>query len=316
VAGICLLPWNLQVAGTTEAEDFYTKSPPGIELRTTTQKPGQDHEELRFQAKGAQTVLPPSRHPSGSLYAWVPGHEPNTIEAAVAPQWLLHQMRLDHSPTNGRSKKATPKIGERIVEGQRDSTLTSIAGTMRRRGLSLEAIEAALKVENQTRCDPPLPEETIAKISRSIGGYPPGDDAFAQNQSDGRSEIHLTDRGNAICLVNRHGRDLRHCHPWRKWLVWDGMRWRFDDTAAVTRRVKDTIVALFSSAVEQVKEIQMQFADDKDNETLKAQLADANRTMNWCLKSEAAPRINAMLDLVRCRTSNSARNSGASIQAF
>jgi len=45
------------------------KIPLGITLRTTVQRPGQAKQELRFQAKGAQTVLPPSRHPEGCLYA-------------------------------------------------------------------------------------------------------------------------------------------------------------------------------------------------------------------------------------------------------
>ena len=36
---------------------------------------------------------------------------------------------------------------------------------------------------------------------------------------------NLTDLGNARRLVHRHGRNLRYCWLWRKWLVWDGKRW-------------------------------------------------------------------------------------------
>jgi hypothetical protein len=56
---------------------------------------------------------------------------------------------------------------------------------------------------------------------------------------------HLTDHGNSIRLARQHGQDLRHCHPWRQWLVWDGRRWRADDTGEVARRAKRTVADLF-----------------------------------------------------------------------
>src|SRR5215831_4606870 len=60
-----------------------------------------------------------------------------------------------------------------ISEGQRNSTLTSFAGSMRNRGMSKEAIEVALLTENELRCDPPLPQEDVKTIAQSIGRYPP-----------------------------------------------------------------------------------------------------------------------------------------------
>ena len=80
---------------------------------------------------------------------------------------------------------------------------------------------------------------------------------------------HLTDRGNAIRFRREHGHDLRHCHPWRKWLCWDGRRWRIDDVGAVKLRAKRLIAAMFRAAVRQVQEIQKQLeelADDGDEE--------------------------------------------------
>jgi primase-polymerase (primpol)-like protein len=77
--------------------------------------------------------------------------------------------------------------------------------------------------------------------SEGAGGPPP--------------EPHLTDAGNAIRLVHRHGDDLRHCHPWRKWMAWDGARWREDDTGDVPRRAKQTIRALFDKVLARMMEI-------------------------------------------------------------
>src|SRR5262245_21663536 len=55
--------------------------PAGLALHTTIEGLALGG-ELRVQAEGAQTVLPPSRHKSGSLYAWLVGHGPNDIAPA------------------------------------------------------------------------------------------------------------------------------------------------------------------------------------------------------------------------------------------
>jgi putative DNA primase/helicase len=50
--------------------------------------------------------------------------------------------------------------------------------------------------------------------------------------------------GNARRFVGLHGDTLRYCEAWGKWLVWDGSRWRIDDTGEVERRAKATVDAL------------------------------------------------------------------------
>src|SRR5262249_6365870 len=44
------------------------KTPLGVQLKSTPLKASEAKQKLRFQAKGAKTVLPPSRLSSGSLY--------------------------------------------------------------------------------------------------------------------------------------------------------------------------------------------------------------------------------------------------------
>lgn len=61
-------------------------------------------------------------------------------------------------------------------------------------------------------------------------------------------EVHLTDMGNAARLAFRHGHNLRYCHPWNKWLVWDGTRWVADDTAAVYRMARETVRSIYTEA--------------------------------------------------------------------
>src|ERR1051326_2587243 len=59
----------------------------------------------------------------------------------------------------------------------------------------------------------------------------------------------FTDVGNAQRLVAAHGPELRYCATWRKWLVWDGTRWKVDDTGEIERRAKETIRSVQQQAL-------------------------------------------------------------------
>jgi hypothetical protein len=155
----------------------------GLELRPTPKPGGWDveHGELRLLGLGSQTVMPPSRHrDTGRNYSWVPGHGPDEIKAAQAPAWVVDLMRADGTRAGGDAQQPqAPPLPDdgRIREGQRNSTLASLAGSMRRRRMGHEAIRAALREENLRRCDPPLPEAEVDAIAESIAKYPPGADS-------------------------------------------------------------------------------------------------------------------------------------------
>src|SRR5262249_7231430 len=71
--------------------------PSGVTFRTTPQH-FQDG-ELRFQAKGALTVLPPSRHKDGGLYQWLDGRSPDDVPLAPAPRWAVERWQARPDPT-------------------------------------------------------------------------------------------------------------------------------------------------------------------------------------------------------------------------
>lgn len=88
-----------------------------------------------------------------------------------------------------------------------------------------------------------------------------------------------TDLGNAERLVTRHGQDLRYCHPWKRFLVWDGRRWKLDDTGEARRRAKKTVRGILGEA-----------RTIEDDEKRKAHAL-------WGLTSEKRDKIAAMLHL-------------------
>jgi len=62
-----------------------------------------------------------------------------------------------------------------ILEGSRNNTLTSIAGSLRGNGLDYDGICDHLTEVNRTRCVPPLPDNEIEGIARSVASYEPND---------------------------------------------------------------------------------------------------------------------------------------------
>lgn len=74
------------------------------------------------------------------------------------------------SALNDRKPQIEP--GQPIVEGQRNVTLTRMAGAMRGQGFGQHEIETALLMVNSSRCQPPLQDAEVHKIATSIARYP------------------------------------------------------------------------------------------------------------------------------------------------
>ena len=90
-----------------------------------------------------------------------------------------------------------------------------------------------------------------------------------------------TDTGLAERFALQHGDDVRYCHLWGKWLVWDGTRWKIDDGGMVDQLAKQTVRAILLEAADEL--------DDKRREA----------TVKFALSSESATRRTAMLMLAK-----------------
>jgi len=222
---------------------------------------------LDVRADDAYIVAPPSTHASGNPYRWI--RPLDKIDLAPCPEWLVELNGARHA------RPASP-VGDVIPEGERDTTLTSIAGTMRRRGMGVAEILAALKVTNTERCNPPLPERDLERIANSVGRYPAATPLAPT--TPGRV-YERTDLGNAEAFAAEHHGRLRHVKDQRRWLVWNEGRWRPDQTGEAERAAKETTRQLLVSAAE---------IDDRD---------ERRAAVGFALKSQGDARIRALLSL-------------------
>lgn len=152
------IPDTLMIATPSGGRHYYFHLPDSF-IPVTRLAPGWD-------VKYNGYVLVPPSAVSGQPYKII-----TSRPIAPAPAWLL--------ATRPQTTGAAEAPAGRLVEGERNNALFRLAAGLRARGLTQEEILAALRVANQNRCDPPLPEAEVERIARSANRYPPGDGGTA-----------------------------------------------------------------------------------------------------------------------------------------
>ena len=197
---------------------------------------------------------------------------------------IVKTMQLDSImvPDNGKTKRVKNSRGSpptsiaandsSIPESGRNNTLISMAGAMRRKGMTETAIAAALQAQNLARCTPPLDPGEVDGIAASIMRYP---------ESDGGELLKsLTDTGNACRFGLRHAGRVVYV-PGQGWMIWDGLQWQRDDVDHIMEMAK-----VLSRDIYQEGDA----LDDND-----ARIAVARHAKT----SQQAPRLKATLELAQ-----------------
>jgi putative DNA primase/helicase len=211
-----------------------------------------EHVDLR--GPGSYIVVPPSLHAGGRRYEWV---APIEDGIADAPTWVLEVAR------SVRAAGERPHASDAILKGRRNATMASLAGTMRRPGMTAGEIEAALLAVNAGRCQPPLPYDEVRAIAASVGRYEPNANAAQQSRpSEALGDDHARDEPKADRIahlsrqslaahhfVDRLGERVRFDHGRRIWLIWHGHRWRPDRDGEIRRLWLEVLGSRYSDAI-------------------------------------------------------------------
>lgn len=162
------IPRTFRVRSSPGRGHFYFKqSEASIKMGNIAQGFVQ-HGDWSARVDRQYVVAPGSLHPKTGL----PYEVVSLSEIIEAPQWLLDWL------WSQKVEKKGPYVddGAPIPDGGRDSTLASIAGGLRYKGMNQDEIEMVLSRINRERCKPPLAESQVQKIAWSIARYAVGPD--------------------------------------------------------------------------------------------------------------------------------------------
>ena len=125
-------------------------------------------------------------------------------------------------------------------------------------------------------------KKTMDENDRARAGELPSD------PKDGASLVsvppgmfRLTDIGNAERFVARYREQIRYCPPRKRWLIWLGQRWTWDDRSKVVQFAKATVRGIYEEAA--------YATDDKLREA----------TAKHARASERSARVQAMIQLAQ-----------------
>lgn len=122
---------------------------------------------IDIRGEGGQVVAPPSIHPETKQpYNW--RVSPLDVGMREFPEVFINILSQTAKKLNNQVS-----FEDDVIEGGRNQFLTSLAGSMRRKGMGVESIRLALNQENIERCDPPLDENEVRTIAESVGRYEP-----------------------------------------------------------------------------------------------------------------------------------------------
>jgi hypothetical protein len=196
------LPKTYAVKTPSGGRHLYFRSPPGVEIRLSASQvaPGVD-----IRAWGGLVVAAGSEI-DGRMYEVIA----DLPIADLPPEMVEHILKSPGS----RSKAArAERIPEVIPEGEREFQLSSLAGSMRRRGASAAVILAAIREMNEEQCVPPLEDDDLERIAHSIARYDPvdqpGEDDEIKPDPDMVAKLLVTMESTRVATMTMKSREMR-----------------------------------------------------------------------------------------------------------
>ena len=277
------LPLTLEVDTPSGGKHLFFFSA-GIEIRNSQ---GHIGEGLDIRGEGGYVVAPPTELPNGS---YISKHKFEVAQIANSPGWLVELLRKPKPVTNDFTtpyhldlpspdqEMADLLLRRAIALAKGDSGRNDVgfwlACQLRDNGFDKKwtqsvMLEYASVVKSYKDHEYEV-DEALSSVEQAFS---------RESREPWRPSFKLTDLGNAERLVFYFGEEIRYCPQWKKWLIWDGTRWKIDESNAIVQKAKDTVRKIYGEAEQQVDS------------------AKRSELVGHATRSEYANRINAMISL-------------------
>jgi P4 family phage/plasmid primase-like protien len=172
------------------------------------------------------------------LSAWLFHHGFTVEEAGVLVNGLCYTVGEDGFIPEGlvTVKNTYDRAGEGVEVSFREflseelvDTLASLPNRFQFGSLKEEQeqrrIEAELGLDEPEERPPEAPAQVVA----------------VEQQQMTYADAKYTDHGNALRFASRAGKQARFVPAWKKWIVWDGRRWRIDEQSVMVLRLAQKV---------------------------------------------------------------------------
>lgn len=174
------------------------------------------YEGIDIRGDGGYIVAPPSLHPNGRVYEWE--QQPGDYDLMLSESTVWDFL----NPAPEKREGSTFQLPDRIPDGERTSTLVKLVCSLQSKGLTDEAIRAAVRAENDTRCLPALSDQELDKqVFPALCRYEKGTAPYQGKDYSKRSEWKNSPPVNVkpLSLVSMDTVDEKEA----EWLITDYM---------------------------------------------------------------------------------------------
>lgn len=260
--------------------------------------PANDGVLVEYRGNGAQTVLPPSTHPSGETVTFYEDGSPASVDHDALDKAVRHLA-------------AAALIAKYWVSGRRHDTALALSGALLSRGWFDDDVEDFVRAVCKGAVDAEVDDRvnTIAATQEAQDRGEPATgltrlrsligssvvervvewleldvaDGLGHNSQNSTDALRCSDIGNAQALVEQHRHELRYCFDLGCWLRWTGKYWNLDDKAGLEHLAESTVRSFPIEA---------------------ANIIDSSKRedfLDWTAKSGNRNRIKAMCEQSRHR---------------